>query len=169
LSLGGTATSNKNGYWTLGKQKNRDTGHKIYTSLRIYVPTNEDTKLLLERLQAEGGEDAKLHFRAKIQGSRIILTQVQLEAESSNYSPSMSERADKIIAIVAQLGGTTSWPTVREKLGLPTESMPGPFLVKQLRDRGMQTIKNPKTSTMTWKLIDREKMNGWTRVNLGSK
>jgi hypothetical protein len=50
----------------------------------------------------------------------------------------------------------------RERLGLPSESMPGPFLVKLLRDRGLLTLKNPKTSTMTWKLVDRGKLNRWT-------
>jgi hypothetical protein len=67
------------------------------------------------------------------------------------------------MTIVAQLGGTTTWPAVREKLGLSPKSTPSPFLVKALRERGLQTIKNPKTSTMTWKLIDREKLNGWTK------
>jgi hypothetical protein len=52
---------------------------------------------------------------------------------------------------------------VRERLELPPESTPSPFLVKQLRDKGLLTIKNPKTSTMTWQLIDREKLNGWAK------
>jgi hypothetical protein len=161
LSLGGTATSKKNGYWTLGKQKNRDTGHKTYTSLRIYVPTNNDTKPLLERLQVEGGEDCKLYFRAKIQRSRITLQQVKRDPEPTTPQTSLSERADRIIAIVTQEGGTSTWPFVREKLGRPAESMPGPLLVRALKDRGLQSVKDPKTSTMIWKLIDREKLNGW--------
>jgi hypothetical protein len=39
--------------------------------------------------------------------------------------PSVAERADQIMTIVEQLGGTTNWPTIREKLGLPSESMLG--------------------------------------------
>jgi hypothetical protein len=154
--------SDRDGYWTLGVQINRKIQDKIYTSLRLYVPNNDDTKPLLKMLQDEGGEYAKLHFRAKIHGSRIILTQVQREVGTSATSPSLDERADHIITMVAQLGGTTTWPAVRERLGLPVESMPGPFLVKKLKDRGLLTIKNPKTSTMVWKLIDRERLNGWT-------
>ena len=154
--------SNKNGYWKLAIQLNRRIGDKVYSSLRMYVPTNQDTKPLLEKLQAEGGERAELQFRAKFHGSRIILDQVQPEAESAITRPTIGQRADQIITIVAQLGGTTSWPAVREKLGLPTESTPSPFLVKALKERGLQSTKDPKTSTMIWKLIDREKINGWT-------
>lgn len=154
--------SDHDGHWTLGIQVNRKIGDKVYPSLRIYVPSNGDTKLLLKRLQAEGGEAAKLYYSAKINGSTITLKQVPSQTRSQASRPSLAERADQIIAIVAQLGGTTTWPTVREKLGLPPESTPSPFLVKQLRDKGLLTIKNPKTSTMTWRLIDREKLNGWT-------
>ena len=153
--------SEREGHWTLGIQVNRKIGEKVYSSLRIYVPS-ADSELLLKRLQAEGGEDAKLYFNAKINGSTILLRQVQPQTQPKAPRPSPAERADQIMAIVAQLGGTTTWPAVRERLGLPSKSMPGPFLVKQLRDRGLLTIKNPKTSTMTWKLIDREKLNGWT-------
>jgi hypothetical protein len=156
--------SDKEGHWTLGIQVNRKIGETTYTSLRLYVPKN-DKKLLLERLQAEGGDEAKLYFDAKFHGARIVLSPVQPQARASTLSPSLAERADQIVAIMTQLGGTSTWPTVREKLGLSSESMPGPFLVKALRDRGLLTIKNPKTSTMTWKLIDREKMNGWTSVD----
>ncbi len=154
--------SDQEGHWTLGTQVNRKIGEKIYTSLRLYVPIS-DAKLLSKRLQAEGGEDAKLYYSAKINGSTITLRQIQPQTQPQASPPSLAERADQIVAIIAQLGGTTTWPTVREKLGLPSESMPGPFLVRQLRDRGLLTIKNPKTSTMTWKLIDREKLNGWTK------
>jgi len=132
------------------------------------VPTNDDTEILLKRVQAEGGEDAKLYFSAKINGSTITLRQVQPQTRPKASRPSLSERADQIIGIIAQLGGTTTWPTVREKLGLPSESTPSPFLVKQLRDRGLQTTKNPKTSTMTWQLMDREKLNGWTNRPVSS-
>lgn len=154
--------SDTDGLWTLGIQLNRKVGDRVYSSLRVYVPNNKETKPLLEKLQAEGGEDSKLYFKAKIQRSRIILNQVRREPKSTNKVPSLSERADLIISIIAQEGGTSSWPTVREELGLSPESTPSPFLVKQLRDRGLLTIKNPKTSTMTWKLIDRSKINGWT-------
>ncbi len=154
--------SDKDGHWTLGIQVNRKIGDKVSRSLRIYVPSNDETKTLMKRVQAEGGEDAKLYFSAKINGSTILLRQIQRQARPKASRPSLAERADQIMAVVAQLGGTTNWPKVREKLGLPPESMPGPFLVKQLRDRGLLTVKNPKTSTMTWKLIDREKLNGWT-------
>lgn len=154
--------SDTDGLWTLGIQFNRKVGDKVYSSLRIYVPNNKDTKPLLEKLQAEGGEDSKLYYKAKIQGSRIILNQVRPEPKSTIRVPSLSERADRIVFIISQEGGTSTWPAVREKLGLSPESMPGPFLVKQLKDRGLQTMRNPKTSTMTWKLIDREKLNGWT-------
>ena len=118
----------------------------------------------MKKLQTDGGEYAKIPYKAKIEGlgARIILTQLQSNTETPIPYPKLTERADEIIAIMAELGGTTNWPTVREKLGLPPRSMPGPFLVKQLRDRGLLTIKNPKTSTMIWKLIDREKLNGWT-------
>jgi hypothetical protein len=153
--------SDRGGLWTLGIQLNRKVGNKVYSSLRFYPPTNKETKPLLEKLQAEGGEDSKLYFNAKIHGSRIILDQVRPEPKSTNTIPNLSERADRIILIIAQEGGTSTWPSVREKLGLPSHSMPGPFLVKQLKDRGLQTIKNPKTSRMIWKLIDREKLNGW--------
>ena len=153
---------NRNGYWKLGIQLNRRIGDKVYSSLRMYIPTNDDTKPLLEKLHAEGGERAELQFRARFHGSRIILDQVQPGAESATPSSTLGERADQIITIVAQLGGNTSWPIVREKLGLPTESSPSPFLVKALKERGLQSTKNPKTSTMVWKLIDREKLNGWT-------
>ncbi len=149
--------------WTLGVQVNRKIGEKVYPSLRIYVPS-ADSELLLKRLQAEGGEAAKLYFNAKINGSTITLRQVKLQTQTKAARPSLTERADQIITIIAQQGGTTTWPAVREKLGLPPESMPGPFLVKQLRDRGLLTIKNPKTSTMTWKLINRQKLNGWTSI-----
>jgi hypothetical protein len=155
--------SETDGLWTLGIQLNRKIGDKVYSSLRVYVPNNNETKPLLEKLQAEGGEVTKLYFKAKIQGSRIILNQVRPEPQPTTTAPSLSERADRIISIIAQAGGTSTWPTVREKLGLPRESMPGPFLVKQLRDKGLLTIKNPKTSTMTWQLIDREKLNGWAK------
>jgi hypothetical protein len=156
--------SNTNGLWTLGIQVNRKIGNKVYRSLRLYPPSNGDTELLMKRVQTEGGEDEKLYFTAKIQnhGSRIILDEVQTAAERPTPRVNLTQRADEIISIIAQLGGTTTWPTVREKLGLPQESTPGPFLVKQLRDKGLLTIKNPKTSTMTWKLTDREKLNGWT-------
>jgi hypothetical protein len=160
--------SNEEGYWTLGIQVNRKIGDKVHSSLRIYVPTNDDTEILLKRVQAEGGEDAKLYFSAKINGSTITLRQVQPQTRPKASRPSLSERADQIIGIIAQLGGTTTWPTVREKLGLPSESTPSPFLVKQLRDRGLQTTKNPKTSTMTWQLMDREKLNGWTNRPVSS-
>ncbi len=153
--------SDKNGHWTLGIQVNRKIGETTYTSLRLYVPKN-DKKLLLERLQAEGGDESKLYFDAKFHGVKIILTPVQPQAQTPTPSPSLAERADQVIAIIAQQGGTTTWPSVREKLGLPPESMPGPFLVRQLRDRGLLTVKNSKTSTMTWKLINREKLNGWS-------
>jgi hypothetical protein len=156
--------SDKEGHWTLGIQVNRKIGEKTYTSLRLYVPKN-DKKLLLERLQAEGGDEAKLYFDAKFHGAKIILTPVQPQAQAATLSPSLAQRADQIIALIVKQGGTTTWPTVREKLGLPPESMPDPFLVKELRDRGLLTIRNPKTSTMTWKLIDRERMNGWTNPN----
>jgi hypothetical protein len=122
---------------------------------------NGDTNLLLKRIEAEGGKDAKLYYSAKINGSTITLRQVQPQTQQPTPHPSLAERADQIIAIIAQLGGTSTWPTVREKLGLPSDSTPSPFLVKQLRDRWLLTIKNPKTSTMTWKLTDREKLNGW--------
>jgi hypothetical protein len=127
----------------------------------MYVPTNKETKPLLERLQAEGGEKAELQFRAKFHGPRIILDQVEPETEAPTPMPSLSERADQIITIIANEGGTSTWPRVRNKLGLPADSMPGPFLVKRLRDKGLITVKNPKTSTMTWKLVNREKLNGW--------
>jgi hypothetical protein len=167
LSLGGTATSNKNGYWTLGKQKNRDTGHKTYASLRIYVPTNNDTKPLLEKLLVESGEDCKLYFKAKTKiqctkGIRIILDQIQPEPEQSTPSRSLAERADQIITIIALKGGESAWPLVCQELGLKPGSMPGPILVKALEERGMQRTKDPRTSTMIWKLVDREKLNGWT-------
>jgi hypothetical protein len=152
--------SDKEGHWTLGIQVNRKVGEKIYTSLRLYVPSN-DAKLLLRRLQDEGGEDSKLYYSAKIQGSTIMLRQVQPQKQPQASPPCLAERADQIITIIAQQGGTTTWPSVREKLGLPPESTPSPFLVRQLRDRGLLTIKNPKTSTMTWKLVDRSKLNGW--------
>jgi hypothetical protein len=152
--------SDKEGHWTLDIQVNRKIGETTYTSLRLYVPEN-DKKLLLERLQAEGGDEAKLYFDAKFHGAKIILTPVQPQAQAPTPSPSLAERADQIIAIITQQGGTTTWPSVREKLGLPPESMPGPFLVRQLRDRGLLTTKNPKTSTMTWKLIDKSRLNGW--------
>jgi hypothetical protein len=155
--------SDNHGHWTLGIQINRKIGETTYTSLRLYVPKN-DEKLLLKRLQAEGGDRAKLYFDAKFHGAKIVLTPVQHQAEAPTPTPSLSlaERADQVIAIIVQQGGTTTWPTVREKLGLPPESTPSPFLVKQLIDRGLQTTKNPKTSTMTWKLIDRSTLNGWT-------
>jgi hypothetical protein len=157
--------SNKEGLWTLGIQVNRKIKEKPYTSLRLYIPSSEncsDRKLLLARLQAEGGEEAKLYYSAKIHGSTITLRQVKPQTQPQTSPPSLAERADQIIAIIARLGETTTWPAVREKLGLPPESTPSPFLVKELRDRGLQTIKNPKTSTMIWKLINREKLNGWT-------
>lgn len=154
--------SDSDGLWTLGIQVNRKIGDKIYTSLRLYVPNNDDVKSLLKKLQAEGGEEEKLYYSAKIHGSTIILRQVKPQTRPQAPPPSLAERADQIIAIIAQLGGTTTWPTVRENLGLSPDSTPSPFLVKQLRDRGLLTIKNPRTSTMTWKLIDREKLNGWT-------
>jgi hypothetical protein len=153
--------SDNDGHWTLGIQVNRKIGDKVHYSLRLYVPSNDDTKILLKKLQTEGGEDAKLHYRAKINGSTITLRQVQPQTRPQAPRPSLAERADRIIAIIAQLGGTTNWPAVREELELPPESTPSPFLVKQLREKGLLTIKNPKTSTMTWKLMDREKMNGW--------
>ena len=151
-------------HWTLGIQLNRKIGEKVYSSLRLYVPTS-DRELLLKKLQAEGGKDAKLYYAAKINGSTILLRQVQSQPQPQTSRLSLAERADRIISIIAELGGTTTWPTVREKLGLPPESTPSPFLVKQLRDRGLQTLRNPKTSTKIWKLIEREKMNGWTRMN----
>ncbi|MGP8071399.1 MAG: hypothetical protein ACLP5V_16105 [Candidatus Bathyarchaeia archaeon] len=156
--------SDKGNIWTLGIQLNRKIGDTVYSSLRLYVPNNKETKPLLEKLQAEGGEDSKLYFEAKIHGSRIILNQVRPEPKSKTTVPNLSERADRIISIVAQEGGTSTWPSVREKLGLPSESTPGPFLVKRLRDKGLLTIKNSKTSTMTWKLINREKLNGYTSI-----
>jgi hypothetical protein len=156
--------SDKDGLWKLGIQVNRRIGDKVYHSLRLYPPNNDETKVLFKRIQAEGGEDGKLYFSAKmINGSTIMLRQVQPQTRPQGSRPSLAERADQIMTIIAQLGGTTNWPTVREKLGLPPESTPSPFLVKQLRDRGLLTIKNPKTSTMTWQLIDRGKLNGWTR------
>ncbi len=149
--------------WTLGIQLNRKVGEKTYSSLRFYVPSKtEDANSLLKKLQADGGEDSKLHYSAKIHGSTITLKQVQPQTQPQALPLNLAERADQIIAIIAQLGGTTTWPAVREKLGLPSESTPSPFLVRQLRDRGLLTIKNAKTSTMTWKLTDREKLNGWT-------
>jgi hypothetical protein len=154
--------SDRNGYWTLGIQVNRKIGEKTHRSLRFYIPSNDETKRLLQRVEAEGGEAEKLYYSAKINGSTITLRQVQPQTRPQASRPSLTERADQIVAIIAQLGGTTTWPTVREKLGLPPESTPSPFLVRQLRDKGLLTIKNPKTSTMTWKLIDREKLNGWT-------
>ncbi len=156
-------SDNNGGRWTLAIQLNRKIGDKVHSSLRIYVPTNDDTEILLKKLQAEGGERAKLYFSAKINssGSTILLRQIQPQTQQKTSRPSLGEQANQIIAIVAQLGGTTTWPTVREKLGLPPESTPSPFLVKQLRDRGLRTIRNPKTSTMTWTLMDREKLNGW--------
>ncbi len=156
---------NEEGLWTLGIQVNRKIKEKPYTSLRLYIPSSEncsDRKLLLTRLQAEGGEDAKLYYRATIRGSTITLRQVKPQTQPQAPLPSLAERADNIIAIIAQLGGSTTWPTVREKLGLQPESTPGPLLVKALRERGLLTIKNPKTSTMIWELINREKLNGWT-------
>ncbi len=156
--------SDKDGHWTLGIQVNRKVGDKTYASLRFYVPSNDESKILLKRLQAEGGEKAKLYYSAKINPSTITLRQVQPQTGPQASRPTLVERADQIVAIIAELGGTTTWPTVREKLALPTESMPGPFLVKALRDRGLLTIKNPKTSTMTWKLIDRRKLNGWAAL-----
>jgi hypothetical protein len=118
--------------------------------------------LLLARLQAEGGEEAKLYYSAKIHGSTITLRQVKPQTQPQTSTPSLAERADQIIAIIDQLGGTTTWPNVREKLGLPPESTPSPFLVKALRERGLLTIKNPKTSTMIWKLINGGELSGWT-------
>jgi hypothetical protein len=156
--------SEREGHWTLGIQVNRKIGDKVYPSLRLYVPSNDDTKLLLKKLQAEGGEDEKLYYSAKVNGSTITLRQVQPQTRPQASRPSLAERADQIMVIIDQLGGTTTWPAVREKLGLPPESTPSPFLVKQLRDRGLLTIKNPKTSTMTWQLIEREKLNGWTSI-----
>jgi hypothetical protein len=150
-----------NGHWTLGIQVNRKIGDKIHRSLRFYVPSNGDTKALLQKVQAEGGDVEKLYYSAKINGSTITLRQIQPQTRPQASRPSLAERADQIMAIIAQLGGTTSWPTVREKLGLPSKSTPSPFLVKALKERGMQSTKDPKTSTMIWKLIDREKMNGW--------
>jgi hypothetical protein len=157
--------SNEHGYWTLSIQKNRDTGNRIYKSLRIYPPTNRDTEPLREKLEAQDGEHTKVHYKAKIQnhGSRIILEEVQLVAKRSTPELNLVNRADEIITIIAQLGGTVTWPMVREKLGRPVESMPGPHLLQALRERGLHTFKNPKTSTMIWKLIDREKLNGWTQ------
>lgn len=157
--------SDEDGHWTLSIQVNRKIGNKVYHSLRLYPPSNDDTEKLLKRVQAEGGEDEKLYYGAKINGSTITLKQVHPQTRPQASRSSLSERADQIIAIITQLGGTTNWPAVREKLGLPPESTPSPFLVRQLRDRGLLTIKNPKTSTMTWKLTDREKMNGWARMN----
>lgn len=155
--------SDKAGHWTLGIQVNRKIGDKTHRSLRFYIPSNDETKALLQRVQAEGGQDAKLYYSAKmINGSTIMLRQVQPQTRPQPSRLSLAEQADQIMAIIAQLGGTTTWPAVREKLGLPPESTPSPFLVRQLIDRGLLTIKNPKTSTMTWKLIDRQKMNGWT-------
>jgi len=154
---------NGDGYWTLGIQKNRDTGNRIYKSLRMYPPTNNDTKPLRKRLEAEDGHVTHLYYRAKIQnhGSRIILDEVQSVTKQSTTEPNLAQRADEIIEFAAQTGGTTTWPVVREKLGLPSNATPSPFLVKLLRDRGLLTVRNPKTSTMIWKLIDREKLNGW--------
>jgi hypothetical protein len=157
---------NKDGYWTLGIQLNRKIRDKVYSSLRFYVPVNDDTKSLLKRLQLDGGEKSKLQYRAKIegQGARIILTLTQPQYQTKASSPRLriGELADHVIAIIAQEGGTATWPFVREKLGRPAESMPGPILVKALTDRGMKSTKDPKTSTMIWKLIDRERLNGWT-------
>lgn len=64
--------SDKDGHWTLGIQVNRIIGDKAYHSLRLYMPTNNDTKLLLKRLQTEGGEDAKLYYSAEINKSLKI-------------------------------------------------------------------------------------------------
>jgi hypothetical protein len=161
--------SNEEGYWTLGIQVNRKIGNKVYRSLRLYPPSNDDTEALLKRVQAEGGVDEKFYYSAKINGSTILLRLVNPQTQPQTPRLSLAEKADQIISVVAQLGGTTTWPAVREKLGLPHQSTPSPFLVKQLRDRGLQTTKNPKTSTMTWKLINREKMNGWVSVNSGPK
>ncbi|HYW00723.1 MAG TPA: hypothetical protein VE862_04595 [Candidatus Acidoferrum sp.] len=151
--------SDNEGYWTLGIQVNRKIENKTYISARLYVPSS-DLPELLKWIEKEG--HGKLHFRRKFHGRNIILTEVQTQTEMSTPRPSLAQRADEIIRVIAQLGGTSTWPAVREKLGLPTNSTPSPFLVKLLRDRGLQTTKNPKTSTMTWKLIDREKLNGWT-------
>ena len=146
--------SDKEGHWTLGIQVNRKIGDKTYTSLRLYVPSNNDKKLLLKKLLAEGAMNPKNYTSTprSRSGSTILLRQVQPQTRPKATRPSLGERADRIIAIITQLGGTTTWPAVREKLGLPSESTPSPFLVKELRDRGLLTIKNPKTSTMTWKL-----------------
>lgn len=153
--------SNEEGYWTLGIQQNRRIQDKTYISLRMYIPSS-DAPQLLEILRTEGSKEGKLHYKRKFHGQNITLTPVHIQAEKSSPHPTLAQRADEIISIIAQLGGTSTWPTVREKLGLAPESTPSPFLVKQLRDRGLVTTKHPKTSTMTWKLIDRSKLNGWT-------
>jgi hypothetical protein len=155
---------NRDGLWTLGIQKNRDTGNKIYKSLRMYGPTNKDTALLRGRVEAKDGSATHIYYRAKVlnNGSRLIFDEVKPTTKEPSPKPNLAQRAAEIITIIASLGGTTTWPVVREKLTLPAESMPGPILVKALKERGMQTLKDPKTSTMIWKLIDREKLNGYT-------
>lgn len=69
-------------------------------------------------LEAEGGEEAKLYFSANFHGSRMTLIPVQFQTAVKNPpQASVAERAEQIIGMVGQMGGTSTWPTVRENLG----------------------------------------------------
>ena len=106
-----------------------------------------------------------ISYRAKIlnSGSRLVFDEVKQTTKEASPKPNLAQRAGEIITIISHQGEPPTWPVVREKLGLQVECMPGPILVRALRERGMQTIKDPKISTKIWRLIDREKLNGWEK------
>jgi hypothetical protein len=138
----------RHGYWMLSSEINRRVGDRVYTRLRISIPATA-CETLRKHLLSNG--NSKKCFECRIQGDRIVLTPVE-QPKSKPRPISVRDRADQIIAIIEQAGGASTWPEVREQLNLASDSMPGPFVVRELRSRGVQSIRNPRTSTMIWKL-----------------
>jgi len=82
----------------------------------------------------------------------MLLVDAPPEPKISEPPEKTEDRAKRIKAFIIRSGGETTWPKVREFLGLPLSSTPGPLLVRELKDEGVESVKNPKTSTKIWRL-----------------
>lgn len=138
------------GLWILASEVNRRTKSRSYIRLRINIPAIYSEGLL--KIVDRDGTNGRIYYQHKLQGKKIVL--IPTEPPKPNPKPiSIKEKADQIIRIIENEGGVTTWPKAREHLGLPSNSTPSPFLVRELKKRGMQTYKDPRTSTMIWKFI----------------
>jgi hypothetical protein len=132
--------------WVLSRELDRKVGETTYWRYRISVPKrNHDS------LSQKLGLQQKIYFTARIQQGKVTLLKVS-PPEPKASPEKVEDRAKRVKKFLIKSGGETTWPKVRDFLGLPANSSPGPRLVQELKKLDIESVTNPKTSTKIWRL-----------------